>query len=211
MLEYYDQRASEYDKVYQKPERQKNLRELESIHETIFKGLNILEIACGTGYWTQFIAKSAHSILATDYNSEVIKIAKSRNYYECKISFMQSDAYSLENINGSFSGGYCGFWWSHIPRSRTEEFLYKFHSKLLPGSKVVMIDNRYVEGSSTPISRTSDTGDTYQLRKLEDGSEHEVLKNFPSEEELIETFKGTSFEFKVVLLDYFWLITYKTK
>ena len=43
-----------------------------------------------------------------------------------------------------------------------------------------MLDNKYVKGSSTPISRTDAHGNTYQTRPLKDGSTHEVLKNFPS-------------------------------
>ncbi len=43
-----------------------------------------------------------------------------------------------------------------------------------------MLDNKYVTGSSTPISRTDAHGNTYQNRPLKDGSTHEVLKNFPS-------------------------------
>jgi len=50
----------------------------------------------------------------------------------------------------------------------------------------VFFDNRYVEGSSTPISRRDAQGNTYQARKLDNGSAHEVLKNFPTERELIE-------------------------
>jgi hypothetical protein len=37
-----------------------------------------------------------------------------------------------------------------------------------------------VAGSSTPISRTDAAGNTYQQRRLDDGSSHEVLKNFPT-------------------------------
>jgi demethylmenaquinone methyltransferase/2-methoxy-6-polyprenyl-1,4-benzoquinol methylase len=44
---------------------------------------------------------------------------------------------------------------------------------------VVLLDNRFVEGSSTPISRRDADGNTYQQRSLDDGSVHEVLKNFP--------------------------------
>jgi len=74
----------------------------------------------------------------------------------------------------------------------------------------MFIDNRYVEGSNTPIYRT-DGGDTYQLRRLEDGSTHEVLKNFPSEEELLFAAADVGVEAEVTILDYFWILTYKSK
>ena len=53
------------------------------------------------------------------------------------------------------------------------------HSRLARGAQVVLLDNRFVAGSSTPISRRDADGNTYQQRTLDDGSVHEVLKNFP--------------------------------
>ena len=100
MLEYYARRAMEYERIYQKPERQKDIGYLADILRTMFKGRDVLEAACGTGYWTQCIAESASSILATDYNSQVIEIAKHKNYKNCKVTFLESDAYSLSNISG---------------------------------------------------------------------------------------------------------------
>jgi demethylmenaquinone methyltransferase/2-methoxy-6-polyprenyl-1,4-benzoquinol methylase len=41
-----------------------------------------------------------------------------------------------------------------------------------------------IEGSNHRITRTDPAGITYQLRALLDGSRWEVLKNFPSAEEL---------------------------
>ena len=63
-------------------------------------------------------------------------------------------------------------------------FLSGLHRRLEPGAIVVFLDNRHVEGSSTPISRVDSDGDSYQERRLKDGSTREVLKNFPEEEEL---------------------------
>jgi demethylmenaquinone methyltransferase/2-methoxy-6-polyprenyl-1,4-benzoquinol methylase len=34
---------------------------------------------------------------------------------------------------------------------------------------VVFIDNMFVPGNSTPLSRTDDRGNTYQQRSLDDG------------------------------------------
>lgn len=39
---------------------------------------------------------------------------------------------------------------------------------------VVVLDNRFVPGSSTQLSDTDSKGNTYQLRHLADGSEHRV-------------------------------------
>ena len=63
-------------------------------------------------------------------------------------------------------------------------FLNVLHARLEPGALVVFTDNRYVEGSSLPITREDADGNTYQERRLRDGTEYEVLKNFPEEAEL---------------------------
>ena len=75
MQEYYVARAREYDKVYLKPERQSDLRAIEEWLPPIFEGASILEVACGTGYWTQFLAPVALRILAVDAVQETMKLA----------------------------------------------------------------------------------------------------------------------------------------
>ena len=67
----------------------------------------------------------------------------------------------------------------------------------------MFIDNAYVEGSSTPISRTDEQGDTYQMRRLDDGSRHEVLKNFPAESELRAAVEGLAADVRVKFLRYY--------
>ena len=73
------------------------------------------------------------------------------------------------------------------------------------------MDNAYVEGSSTPISRTDGAGDTYQIRKLDDGSTHEVLKSFPTESELRAAVDGLAAEVQVEFLRYYWILSYVLK
>ena len=62
MKEYYAARAKEYDQIYAKPERQTDLRLIEQWLPSRFEGARVLEVAAGTGYWTQFIAPVAASV-----------------------------------------------------------------------------------------------------------------------------------------------------
>jgi demethylmenaquinone methyltransferase/2-methoxy-6-polyprenyl-1,4-benzoquinol methylase len=186
LAKYYAERAHEYEKIYLKPERQTDIARLKSRLRELFAGHAVLEAACGTGYWTAVIAETAASILATDINSEVIMLARKKSISSEKVRFSQEDAFSLTTIQGAFTAGFAGFWWSHIRKSELSRFLNAFHAKLQPGALVVLMDNRYVEGSNLPISRIDEEGNTYQQRRLENGATYEVLKNFPDENEIRE-------------------------
>ena len=211
MVDYYKKRALEYERIYHKPERQPDLRQLEAIVTRAFPDLDVLEIACGTGYWTQFASRSARTIAATDYSGEVLAIAVQKGYGNCDVRFIRTDAYELKDVGGSFSAGLVGFWWSHVPQKKLPDFIQIFHSKLEPGAPVLVIDNCFVEGSSTPISRSDDEGNSYQIRTLADGSQHEVLKNFPSEAEFAKKIHGYGKGLHFRILDYFWLARYQVE
>jgi len=189
MQSYYAARAPEYDSVYRKLERQPDLRSIESWLPPRFTGETVLEIACGTGYWTQFIARSAARIVAVDSAPETLRIAKDR-VPEGMVQLVVGDAYALPVHMGVFSAAFAGFWFSHVPKARRLEFLLGLGKRLKPGSKVVLLDNRYVEGSSSPVTEQDSEGNTYQTRALNDGSAHRILKNFPSEAELQESIVG---------------------
>lgn len=206
---YYSRRASEYEEIYQKPERQSELARLKTMLGDLLRGQRILELACGTGYWTAVIAPIAQSIVATDTSEETIAIAECKAYPPNRVHFIMADAYALDSVPGSFTAGFAGFWWSHIPKQRLSNFLHGFHRRLGDGAHVVFIDNRYVEGSSTPIAGQDEAGNAYQIRPLRDGSQHRVLKNFPSADDLRGALGGLSRGLVVSELDYFWCASYR--
>ena len=211
MINYYAQRAAEYERIYQKPERQDDLRQLRGFVQRTFAGAQVFEVACGTGYWTEIVARPAASIVATDVNEEVLAIARAKPMNARKVTFRKEDAYALPRLPQVFTGGLCMFWWSHVPKSRLRGFLRGLHSVLSPGARVVFVDNAFVEGSSTPIARMDEQGNTYQLRRLDNGSTHEVLKNFPTEPELRAAVDGMADEVRLEFLRYYWILSYVTK
>jgi demethylmenaquinone methyltransferase/2-methoxy-6-polyprenyl-1,4-benzoquinol methylase len=209
MQAYYAQRAREYERIYHKPERQADLARLRADIPALFEGETVLEMACGTGYWTPLIAARAKSVLALDYAVETLEIARSKVYEKSNVVFEQGDAYRLPAWPEKFSACYAGFWWSHIPVESIDGFLAGLHARLAPGARVAFMDNRYVEGSSTPLARRDAAGNTYQERRLADGSRHEVLKNFPAEGELEARLGRVGTEVRVVHYQYYWLASYR--
>ena len=211
MVRYYADRAKEYERIYHKPERQHDLLWLRDFIGRTFADTDVLELACGTGYWTEILARSAASVFATDINEEVLAIARSKPVDPAKTTFRKENAYDLPIFPQRFTGGLAAFWWSHVPKARLRDFLRGFHRAFAPAARVVFIDNCYVAGSSTPVSRTDEQGDTYQLRRLDDGSTHEVLKNFPTESELRAAVEGLADDVQVEFLQYFWILNYAPK
>ena len=209
METYYAQRAAEYERIYAKPERQADLARMRKDIPALFRGARVLEIACGTGYWTPLIAEQAESVTALDYNEETMEIARRKSYPKNNVTFQQGDAYALPGWPRRFSACYAGFWWSHVPLAKLDGFLAGLTRHVEPGSTVAFMDNRYVEGSSTPISRRDADGNTYQQRGLDDGSRHEVLKNFPTAQELRARLGRFGGAVGYTDYEYYWVATYR--
>lgn len=207
MKDYYGARANEYDRIYLKPERQADLQKLQMWLPPMFAGRSVLEIACGTGYWTQFYAPLAKRVVALDAAQETLDIAAGRITAN-NVQLLRGDAYELPVFDASFDVAFAGFWWSHIPQEQIQEFLTGLHRVLEPGARVVFLDNRFVSSSSTPIAERDSAGNTYQIRTLDDGSTHRVLKNFPTREQLFAAVSWYSASCNYLEWEYFWALEY---
>lgn len=209
MAAYYAQRAAYYERVYCKPERQTDLRAMEAALPAEFAGRRVLEIACGTGWWTPHGARDATSWLATDLNPETMAIARAKRLPAC-VRFATVDAYALDapEVVGPFTAAFAGCWWSHVPLQRLPGWLALLHARLAPGSRVVFLDNSCVQTRSTPISRTDEAGNTYQQRTLDDGSVHEVLKNFPTPAQAAALLGPRAHDLRWVDYTHYWLLSY---
>jgi SAM-dependent methyltransferase len=205
LAEYYRRRAAEYDEVYRKPERQRDLAELRRLLPDLTAGRHVLEIAAGTGYWTTVIAATAASVTATDLNPETLAIAATRDYGTTPVRLLTADAYQPATVPGRFDLVFCGFWWSHVPRAAFPRFLAGVSGCVAGGTTLLLVDNRYVPGSNHPISRVGDDGDSYQLRRLQDGREYEVLKNFPDRRQLERDLRPWATRLRYTELEYYWL------
>ncbi len=212
MRAYYAQRAAYYERVYLKPERQADLRVMEAGMAAPFSGRRVLEIACGTGWWTPHGARDCESWLATDLNPETMALAREKPMPAGKVRFATVDAYTLHGLPGeTFDAAFAGCWWSHVPLQRLSGWLDLLHSRLEAGARVVFLDNRYVQTSSTPLSRRDPDGNTYQCRTLDDGSVHEVLKNFPTREEAFAALGPRAEDARWADHRHYWQLSYRLR
>lgn len=202
--DYYQARAREYDLVYDKPERQDDLRSLRIWLARSVAGRRVLEVAAGTGYWTDAYADTAACVTATDVSEATLAVARARRVWPATVTFAEADALHLAGASGQFDTVFAGFFWSHVPLEHMGRFLATVSDRLEGTGTVIFMDNRYVASSSHPISRVDRNGNTYQQRKLSDGSRWEVLKNFPSAAELRSCLVPLTRTVEIIELDYYW-------
>ena len=203
---YYDERANEYDKVYQNPKEQEDLEKATKIFQNLFSNITVLEFACGTGYWTERIGKTAKSIYATDVNKSVIKIAEEKRKLN-NVTYELADMYDFKSKN-KYEGFFGGFIWSHIKIQDLDEFIGNLKRLVKPKGKIAFIDSNPLKDTNHDLKRvfkTDDFGNTYQERKVKNGNEYLVLKNFPKKEFIYEKLSKIANKIEVVQTKYYWI------
>ena len=210
MVVYYARRAAEYDSVYEIPQWQRDVETLRKRVPTFFDGRRVFEVACGTGYWTQYAALQALGVEATDVNEETLVIARSRHYGRAKVTFSRADAYTPSTDRRTFDAGFAAFWLSHVDAGRWRDFLDAFHTRLERGAPVLMFDERPTAGRGLPTSRMDTAGNRYEMRHLRNGERFEIIKNFYGGEQLGELFGPYGHECSYEELENFWVFSYRT-
>jgi demethylmenaquinone methyltransferase/2-methoxy-6-polyprenyl-1,4-benzoquinol methylase len=207
LIRYYSARAPEYEEIYERPERQRDLVRLRRILTDLTSGERVLELACGTGFWTRVMAKSATAVHAVDASYESVEIARSKGAVDL-VTFEVADIEDLEVPRHSFSMVVAGFLWSHIPLQEIDGFLGRLAARLDSGMRAVFFDNRYVEGSSSPVSYRDRYGNSHQERRLERGEVFSIIKNFPSPTDIAKSARRVGTDVRVEELEYFWLLRF---
>jgi demethylmenaquinone methyltransferase/2-methoxy-6-polyprenyl-1,4-benzoquinol methylase len=189
MERYYGDRVPYHDEYmgYEGNEAMEALlRPVIELVEPDVTGRDVLEVACGTGNWTQVLSRRARSVVATDLFDGYLDVARAKPYARDNVTFVRADAYRLEGVGGPFDAAFCADWWSHMPRSRIGTFLQALHARLSPGARAVAVDMMSTEHFDRIRSHLDEEGNEVQNRTLPNGRRYQVVKNFPTEAELRE-------------------------
>jgi 2-polyprenyl-3-methyl-5-hydroxy-6-metoxy-1,4-benzoquinol methylase len=177
------------------------------LKETV-TGRTVLEVACGTGYWTAIAAQTAKKIVAIDTTKQMLDVAREKGLPEEKVDFRLYDAYSLDAIGELFDAGIANFWLSHVPKARLTEFLSAFHKNMRTNARIFTADNVYMPGIGGKLIHKPNSTDTFKLRQLQNGSKHEVLKNYYNENQLREILSPHCKQLDLTFASCFWWAKY---
>jgi SAM-dependent methyltransferase len=212
VVEYYSARASEYDLTagYEDQVAEPLRAAAKARCQDLFRDRDVLEIACGTGYWTGVLAQVARSVLATDVCKKMLALARKRLAESGNVQFQVADAYSLDGVRGDFNAACAVWWWSHVPKRLLPRFLATLHSRLQPGARVLFVDQ--LPGAYVPKDQQLDpSGDTTEVRQLSGGRAFRVVKNFPGRDGVIEALAGlaTGIDYREFPDECSWNVTYR--
>ncbi|MBD2534564.1 class I SAM-dependent methyltransferase [Nostoc flagelliforme FACHB-838] len=219
-IEYYRARANEYDQWFYRTGRYDRDEELNqrwfdevAIVKTALHQIepveHILELACGTGIWTQELLQKGQKITAIDAVSEVIEINQ-RKLQSPKVNYQQWDLFTWEP-HQQYDLVFFSFWLSHVPPIELNSFFQKVSRSVRPGGQIFMIDSRFEPTSTAKDHILKNDENLYKMRKLNDGQEFKIVKIFYRTDELNNELVKAKFQAEVKLTDNYFIYAYGQK
>jgi len=137
---------------------------------------DVVELACGTGLWTEKLAAHADRIAAIDSSLEAIELARERTA-EARVEYLQADLFAWEPER-SYDVCFFAFWLSHVPDERFASFWEKVRRALEPGGRVFFVDSAPSERASAVDHKLQASGEQTMRRRLANGSEYRIVKHW---------------------------------
>jgi 2-polyprenyl-3-methyl-5-hydroxy-6-metoxy-1,4-benzoquinol methylase len=193
-IAYYRARAREYDDTLRRLERYVSLGgrvagrsgDEEGIEVvTVLNALEgmrpldtVLELACGTGWWTQWLAENAEQVTAVDAAEEMLALNRER-LNAANVRYILADVFSWKP-DRQFDLVFFAFWMSHVPRNRFAAFWQLIGHSLKANGRVFFVDELGTQETRGLETRVDDDA---VVRELEDGRQYRAVKIFyqPSE------------------------------
>lgn len=186
-IAYYRARANEYDEWFYRMGRYDRGEEINqrwfdevavitrALHQ-VGEVRHILELASGTGIWTQELLSIGQKITAIDISPEMIEINRSK-LGSPRVEYRQLDLFSWEPDN-EYDLVFFSFWLSHVPPEFLDSFLTKVYNSVRVGGQVFIIDSRFSPTSTAKNHTLIDDSNIHKSRKLNDGREFKIIKIF---------------------------------
>ncbi len=205
-IAYYQARAGEYDEWFLRqgrydrgPELNRQwaaeVVEMRQALAAFNPAGRVLELACGTGLWTEVLLRYADHITAVDAVSEVLAINRAR-VQSPQVEYVQADLFEWRPTE-RYDAVFFGFWLSHVPPERFDAFWEMVRAALVPGGRVFFVDSRYTPTSTAVDHCLGNEQDTTVTRRLNDGRTFRIVKIFYEPQALTERLARLGWQFDV--------------
>lgn len=215
-IEYYRARANEYDDWffrvgrYDRGEAQTRrwFDQVEEVRRVLkdlpLDGKDILELAPGTGLWTEELCERAARLTVVDASPEMLALNHRRLGGRANsVTYVEADLFEWQS-NEEFDVVVFCFWISHIPSALLDPFLSKISQWLRPGGLVFFLDARKESTSTASDHVLPGDDEEVMVRRLDDGREFSIVKNFWSGKVLEEKCRNAGLDVGVYeTSDYF--------
>jgi demethylmenaquinone methyltransferase/2-methoxy-6-polyprenyl-1,4-benzoquinol methylase len=187
---YYRARAGEYDDWWLRRGRYDRgaafnaafLADAREVEDALCRFLDelrparALELACGTGLFTQHVAPRAGSLTAVDASPEVLALNRAR-LAGMPVEYVEADLFAWSPSH-RYDFVFMSFWLSHVPATRFASFFDMVADALAPGGVAYVIDSAH-EPTSTARDHPEPSRDSGVVqRKLDDGRTFRIVKVF---------------------------------
>ncbi|WP_238015276.1 class I SAM-dependent methyltransferase [Dactylosporangium sp. AC04546] len=186
-VRYYRRRAGEYDATAYGDVGAARERIARLVARMRPAG-RVLEIACGTGLWTEALAAHAESLLAIDAAPETIAIARER---APGAAFEVADVFAWTTAE-QFDVVFFSAWLSHVPDSRFPAFWAQLRGLLTDGGRVWFLDEHVDEQA-----KEAWVGDQIVERTLQDGGTFRIVKQFIDPATLVGRLRGLGWDCRI--------------
>jgi demethylmenaquinone methyltransferase/2-methoxy-6-polyprenyl-1,4-benzoquinol methylase len=213
-IDYYRARSGEYDEWFYRQKRYDRgaalsrqwFDEVRAVRRDLFalgRVESALELACGTGIWTQELCRIAAQITALDASEEMIAINHAKVAAE-HASYQQADLFAWQP-DRQYDLVFFAFWLSHVPADRLDGFLNAVSAAVKPGGHLFLIDSRHEPTSTAADSPLRDDEHIIRTRKLNDGREFKVVKVFYEPADLHAHLSRAGFAADVQTTDHYFI------
>ncbi len=215
-LDYYRARAAEYDAWWERRGGYDhgagwNARwraEVRAARDALARfrpAGHVLELACGTGWWTAELVKHADRVTALDASPEVLALNRAR-VGTGRVRHVRAEIFGWRP-DRRYDAVFFSFWLSHVPPERFTAFWDTVRAALRPGGRVFFLDSL---GPETPADADGrplpGAHGTVAVRRLADGRAFRIVKVFYDPAGLRERLRGLGWEVEVGTTGEFFLL-----
>jgi SAM-dependent methyltransferase len=190
-IDYYNARAPEYDDWLERKGRydygpranarwhQVILEVQDALVGAAFAG-DVLELACGTGNWTEVVARTARQVTAIDASPAMIAANRARPTRAGlvdRVRYVLADLFSWRP-DRAYDAVVVAFFLSHVPDDRLDVVLSTVAAALRPGGRVFVAGSKRAPTATTPDSPIPAPDEVLTRRRLNDGRLFTIYKIF---------------------------------